>query len=87
MGVSSEMRVSLELARELNGLKQSEAAQKIGVSTDTLGNYERGKSYPDIPILRKIGENVNHKKRAISRNFRNIKKEEKRLSRRRGMGV
>ena len=30
-----------------------EAAQKIGVSTDTLGNYERGKSYPDIPILRK----------------------------------
>ena len=25
MGVSSEMRVSLELARELNGLKQSEA--------------------------------------------------------------
>lgn len=31
-----------------------EAAQKIGVSTDTLGNYERGKSYPDIPILRKI---------------------------------
>ncbi|MBS5618036.1 MAG: hypothetical protein KHW90_06485 [Clostridiales bacterium] len=41
----------------------------------------------DIPILRKIGENVNHKKRAISRNFRNIKKEEKRLSRRRGMGV
>lgn len=54
MGVSSEMRVSLELARELNGLKQSEAAQKIGVSTDTLGNYERGKSYPDIPILRKL---------------------------------
>ena len=50
MGVSSEMRVSLELARELNGLKQSEAAQKIGVSTDTLGNYERGKSYPDIPV-------------------------------------
>ena len=31
-----------------------EAAQKIGVSTDTLGNYERGKSYPNIPILRKI---------------------------------
>ena len=29
-----------------------EAAQKIGVSTDTLGNYERGKSYPDIPFLK-----------------------------------
>ena len=36
MGVSSEMRVSLELARELNGLKQSEAAQKIGVPYDRL---------------------------------------------------
>ena len=31
-----------------------EKKKKIGVSTDTLGNYERGKSYPDIPILRKI---------------------------------
>ena len=26
------------------------------MSTDTLGNYERGKSYPDIPVLRKIEE-------------------------------
>lgn len=50
------MRLSLKTARELNGLKQSEAAEKIGVSTDTLGNYERGKSYPDIPVLRKIEE-------------------------------
>lgn len=36
------------------GYTQSEAAKEIGVSTDTLGNYERGKSYPDIPVLRKI---------------------------------
>ena len=50
------MRLYLKTARELNGLKQSEAAEKIGVSTDTLGNYERGKSYPDIPVLRKIEE-------------------------------
>lgn len=50
------MKVSLKTARELNGLKQSEAAELIGVSKDTLGNYERGRSYPDIPILRKIEE-------------------------------
>lgn len=49
-------RVSLKQARELRGLKQFEAAELIGVSVDTLGNYERGKSYPDIPILRKIEE-------------------------------
>ena len=49
--IPKDMRLSLKTARELNGLKQSEAAEKIGVSTDTLGNYERGKSYPDIPVL------------------------------------
>ena len=48
---------TLKQAREVKGLKQSEAAKMIGISTDTLGNYERGKSYPDIPILRQI-ENV-----------------------------
>lgn len=52
--ISEDTRVSLKTARELRGLKQAEAARLIGVSTDTLGNYERGKSYPDIPVLRKI---------------------------------
>lgn len=56
VNIPENMRVSLKQARELKGLKQSEAAEKIGVSTDTLGNYERGKSYPDIPVLRKIEE-------------------------------
>ena len=50
----ANMRMTLKTARELAGLTQAEAAKSIGVSTDTLGNYERGKSYPDIPILRKI---------------------------------
>ncbi len=57
----SEMPSSLTLkwARELKGLKQAEAAELIGVSVDTLGNYERGKSYPDIPVLRKIEQVYN----------------------------
>lgn len=54
--IPENMKVSLKTARELKGLKQAEAAKLIGVSADTLGNYERGKSYPDIPILRKIEE-------------------------------
>lgn len=49
--------LTLKEIRERKGYKQSEAAKLIGISVDTLGNYERGKSYPDIPILRKI-ENV-----------------------------
>lgn len=56
MNIPQNMRVSLKNAREIKGLKQAEAAELIGISTDTLGNYERGKSYPDIPVLRKIEE-------------------------------
>lgn len=48
------MRMTLKTARELSGLLQKEAANKLGISVETLGNYERGKSYPDIPTLRKI---------------------------------
>lgn len=47
-------RVTLKMAREIRGYTQEEAAKLIGISVDTLGNYERGKSYPDVPILRKI---------------------------------
>lgn len=54
--IPNGMRLSLKMARELKGLKQADAAKLIGVSVDTLGNYERGKSYPDIPVLRKIEE-------------------------------
>ena len=53
----SKMRLTLKTAREIKGYTQEEAAKLIGISTDTLGNYERGRSYPDIPILRNI-ENV-----------------------------
>lgn len=46
--------MTLKQIRELKGYTQEEAAKKIGVSKDTLGNYERGKSYPDVPIIRQI---------------------------------
>lgn len=48
------MKASLKNIREIRGFKQEEAAKLIGISVDTLRNYEKGKSYPDIPILRKI---------------------------------
>ena len=56
MNIPSNMKMTLKTARELKGLNQAEAAEKIGINKDTLGNYERGKSYPDIPVLRKIEE-------------------------------
>ena len=35
-------------------LSQLEASKLIGVSKDTLSNYERGTSFPDVPIIKKI---------------------------------
>lgn len=56
MDKNTGVRFSLKTIRELRGYSQSEAAKLLGISVDTLSNYERGKSYPDIPVLRKIEE-------------------------------
>ena len=51
------MRITLEAARKNVGLKQSEAAEKIGVNKQTLSNWERGKTFPGsdkIPVICEI---------------------------------
>lgn len=50
------MQMTLKAIRVNKQLNQEEAAKLIGISPDTLGKYERGKSFPDIPILKKIEE-------------------------------
>lgn len=52
--MNGEMKFSLRAAREFNGLRQKEAAKALGITEDTLGKYENGKSYPKIPMLKKI---------------------------------
>ena len=49
-----QTRLTLKQTRQLAGLTQAQAADKLGITEDTLGNYERGKSYPDIPKLKRI---------------------------------
>lgn len=48
------MRVTLKAARMNKGFTQDEAAKYLGIKKDTLSNYERGKTYPNIPVLRKM---------------------------------
>lgn len=48
------MRMTLKTAREIAGLTQLTAAESLGIAPDTLRNYEKGKSYPDVTMLRKI---------------------------------
>jgi putative transcriptional regulator len=52
--VKKKMAITLKAARVNAGLTQKEAAELIGVSKDTLSNYERGESYPDVPVLKRI---------------------------------
>lgn len=50
------MKMNLKTARVSKGLTQPEAARVIGISTDTLGNWERGKTFPNVLQIRIIEE-------------------------------
>lgn len=50
------MAITLKSARVNVNLTQEQAAKKIGITKDTLSNYERGKSYPDVLVIKKIEE-------------------------------
>lgn len=47
-------KISLKAARVNKGLTQEAAAKMLGISVFTLINYESGKSYPDVPIIKQI---------------------------------
>lgn len=48
------MKLTLKAARVNRGLTQKTAADAIGVTEDTMSNWERGKSYPDALHIKKI---------------------------------
>ena len=50
------MAITLKAARVNKGLTQKEAAALLGISVESLGNYERGKSFPNVPTLKKVEE-------------------------------
>ncbi|MBQ8495271.1 MAG: helix-turn-helix transcriptional regulator [Clostridia bacterium] len=50
------MKVSLRGARANAGLSQEQAGKKIGVSRETIGNWEKGVSFPDAIQIKTIQE-------------------------------
>ncbi len=50
------MQVTLKAARTNVRLTQQEAADKIGVTVDTISNWERAKSFPNALQIRRIEE-------------------------------
>jgi len=48
------MGMSLRAARYNARLNQQEAADGLGIAVETLANYESGKSYPRVPVIKKM---------------------------------
>ncbi len=48
------MKITLKAARTNIGLSQEKAADLLGISADTLRKYEKGLTYPDVPIIKKM---------------------------------
>lgn len=50
----TKMKYSLRAIRINRKETQEQAAKGIGISVETLANYEKGITYPDIPMLQRI---------------------------------
>lgn len=55
----NDKKLTLRTARLLADLTQKEAAEKIGVSEDAISNYERGKTFPNVLVLKRIEKAYN----------------------------
>lgn len=50
------MALRIEAARVNKQLTQEQAAKLIGISKDSLCNYERGKSSPNVKVAQKMAQ-------------------------------
>lgn len=50
------LKITLKAARINRGLTQAKAAKEIGVTVDTISNWERCKTCPDAHLIGRIEE-------------------------------
>lgn len=50
---------TLKALRVNCGLSLEEASKRLGITKDTLSSYEQGKTYPTVPIIKKIEDLYN----------------------------
>ena len=48
------MSITLKAARVNKGLTQKQAAESLGVTAEVVGNWERGITFPKVPMIQKI---------------------------------
>lgn len=46
--------ITLKAARVNKNLSREDAAKELGVSVDSLANYETGRTFPTVPIIKKM---------------------------------
>jgi len=54
-----DTKLTLKAIRINLGLTLEQASKRIGVSKETLANYERGDTYPDVPVIMDIEKAYN----------------------------
>lgn len=47
-------RYTLKTARDRVKLTLTEAAKELGITAETLSSYEKGKTFPDVPMIMRI---------------------------------
>ena len=50
------MAITLKAARVNKNLTQTQAAELLGISKDSLWNYENGRSFPNVLVIKKMEE-------------------------------
>lgn len=48
------MAMTLKALRINKQMKQADAARALKISVETLSNWENGKTFPDVPQIKKI---------------------------------
>jgi len=48
------MAITLKAARVNKNLTQKQAAEALGVTAEVVGNWERGITFPKVPMIQKI---------------------------------
>lgn len=53
--------MTLKALRANKNMSQADVAKALGISEDTWRNYEKGKTFPDVPAIKKIEKVFNVK--------------------------
>lgn len=50
------MAITIKAARVNKNLTQAQAAELLGISKDSLWNYENGRSFPNVRVVQRMVE-------------------------------